>query len=412
MSDNTMANANNHNAFLRFFKSEAAGGAILFAAALFAIIAANTETLAEWYEHFKHLPVGITFGDGNYSFSLAHFVNDGLMAVFFLLVGLEIKREFLTGELSNRQQALLPAFAAAGGMAVPALIYAGFNWGDSVAMRGWAIPTATDIAFSLGVLSLLGARVPLAVKVFLTAVAIIDDLGAIAIIAVFYTDTLHFGALGMAVLMIFVLFWMNRHVRTISPYMLAFIVLWACVIQSGIHATLAGVAVALAVPLRVGESGSEKQQSSPPLITMEHNLHSVVTFLIVPLFAFVNAGVSFRDVSTSMLFNSIPLGITLGLLIGKVIGISAAVWLAIKLGVAAMPNGCRWPGMVGISMLCGIGFTVSLFIGNLSFSDEALINLVKIGVLLGSTAAGICGFLLLRFFAFRHRPQATTAPVA
>lgn len=398
-----MSSPSRHHPFLHFFHGESAGGAVLFAAALFAVVAANTAALSEWYAHFQHIPIGFVFGAGEYRLSLAHFVNDGLMAIFFLLVGLEIKRELLLGQLSSRKEAMLPAAAAAGGMALPAAIYAAFNWGDAAALRGWAIPTATDIAFSLGVLSLLGKRVPLSVKVFLTAVAIIDDLGAIAIIAFFYTDTLHFGALGMAGLVLLALSIMNRRVYTISPYMVAFIALWACMIQSGVHATLAGVAIALFVPLRTpGERRST-------LVTMEHNLHTVVTFLIVPLFAFVNAGVSFRDVSPDMLANSIPLGITLGLVVGKVIGISAAVWLAVKTGIGAMPAGCGWNGIIGIAMLCGIGFTVSLFIGNLSFTDAALINLVKIGVLLGSTIAGIGGFLWLRFLAFRPRATAAAA---
>ena len=384
---------------LDFIHNEAAGGAVLFVAALLAVICANTDALRGWYEAFHYIPVGVIFGEGIHKLSFAHFVNDGLMAVFFFLVGLEIKREFLVGELSERKQATLPAVAAFGGMACPALIYAFFNWGDSAAMRGWAIPTATDIAFSLGVLSLLGARVPLSVKVFLTAVAIIDDLGAIAIIAFFYTDELHFGALGMAALAMFALFVMNRRVHTVSPYMLGFLVLWICTIQSGVHATLAGVAAAMAVPLRTPEGVRST------LRTLEHNLHTVVIFLIVPLFAFVNAGVDFGDVSLDMLGDSIPLGITLGLFFGKVVGISLAVWLAVKTRLGAMPEGCNIHGIVGTAMLCGIGFTVSLFIGNLSFTDAAQINLVKIGVLLGSTLSGVAGILWLRFVAF-NKPAA------
>lgn len=396
MSDPVSPRPSQYNAFFRFFQGESAGGIILFIAALMAIIAANSN-LSGWYQHFQHMPVGFIFGDGQYQFSLAHAVNDGLMAIFFLLVGLEIKRELLTGELSSRQQALLPAIAAVGGMALPAAIYAAFNWGDSAAMRGWAIPTATDIAFSLGVLSLLGKRVPLSIKVFLTAVAIIDDLGAIAIIALFYTSSLNIAALAMAALVIFMLFVMNRRVHTISPYMVGFIVLWICMIQSGVHATLAGVAVAFAVPLRM-----PTKTDRSTLLMLEHNLHTVVIFVIVPLFAFVNAGVNLQNVSLQMLANHIPLGITLGLFIGKTIGITLSVWIAIKLGISTLPSGCRWPGMIGTSMLCGIGFTVSLFIGHLSYTDAELINLVKIGVLLGSALSGICGFLLLRYAAFRH----------
>ena len=387
------------NLFYRFFKSETATGATLFMAALLAIVAANSEWIAPIYEHWLHAPIGLVLGDKIFSFSVSHFINDGLMAAFFLLVGLEIKRELIVGELCNRASAILPAIAAAGGMALPALIYSFFNWGDAYAMRGWAIPTATDIAFSLGVLSLLGSRVPLSIKVFLTAVAVIDDLGAIAIIAIFYTDSINVAALILSFFVLSTMFFLNRRgVTAILPYVFGFLVLWVCVLQSGVHATLAGVATAFAVPLRV----TGKKQP-PPLEVLEHNLRYPVAYVILPIFAFANAGVSFVGFSLPSLAQPIPMGIGLGLVFGKMAGISAAVWLAIKLGLSSMPRDCCWVGMAGIATLCGIGFTVSLFIGNLSFSDPDVVNTMKIGVFGGSIFAGICGFIFLRFAAFNRR---------
>lgn len=384
-----------------FFKSDSAGGVVLFLAAVAAIVAANTPALREWYLHFQHFEVGVLVGEGNvYSLSLLHFVNDGLMAVFFLLVGLEIKRELLQGELASRKRAALPALAAVGGMALPALIFVVMNRENGEVLRGWAIPTATDIAFSLGVLSLLGARVPLSVKVFLTAVAIIDDLGAIAIIAFFYTAKLHLVPLALAGAVLAVLFVMNRRVYGILPYVFGFLLLWIFMSGSGVHSTLAGVAAAFAVPLRALD-GTRRE---PTLVRLEHGLHSTVTFAILPLFAFVNAGVSFENATLGMLTDNLPLGIALGLVVGKAVGISAAVWLGIRCGVADMPKGCGWMGVVGIALLCGIGFTVSLFIGNLSFSDADTINAVKMGVLMGSVVAGGAGFAVLRFLAFREVP--------
>ena len=314
-----------------------------------------------------------------------------------MMVGLEIKRELLAGELSSRSRAMLPALAAAGGMAGPALIYVFFNWGDEVAMRGWAIPTATDIAFSLGVLSLLGRRAPFSLKIFLLAVAVIDDLGAIAIIALFYTGELSAVPLLLSAVLIAMLFGLNRAgVCSRTPYLVLGLLLWICVLQSGVHATLAGVATAFAVPLRAGGG------KVPPLEPLEKDLHSPVNFVILPLFAFANAGVSFMGMTAGNLLNPIPLGIAVGLILGKTVGISGAVWLAIRAGVAEMPRGCNWTAMCSLSLLCGIGFTVSLFIGNLAFAagHADLINLVKLGVLVGSTVAGLTGYLLLRYAAF------------
>ena len=394
--------AGTYRALAAFLKTEIAGGAILFAAAIGAMIAANADATSEWYLHLLHLPVGIVAGDSAATLSFSHFVNDGLMAVFFLLVGLEIKRELLAGELSSRARALLPTAAAAGGMAGPALIYAGFNWGDEIAMRGWAIPTATDIAFSLGVLSLLGRRAPLSLKVFLLAVAVIDDLGAIAIIALFYSGELAATPLLLACGMLYILFLLNHNgVCSRVPYMLAFFVLWACVLQSGVHATLAGVATAFAVPLRAPEG------KKAPLEPLEHDLHTLVTFLILPLFAFMNAGVSFAGLSPADLLRPLPTGIIVGLIIGKAIGITGASWLAVRAGVAELPRGCTWPMVCSLSLLCGIGFTVSLFIGNLAFAEghSELVNFVKLGVLTGSAIAGFLGYVALRFFVLPPPPS-------
>ena len=392
-----MKNTSKKSFFTQIFQSELAGGAVLFAAALLAVATANSSDFAGLYERFLNAPVGIILGGHQLSFSAAHFINDGLMAVFFLMVGLEIKREFVEGELSSRSQALLPAIAALGGMIVPALIYTAFNYDDATAMRGWAVPTATDIAFSLGVLSLLGSRVPLSLKIFLTAVAVIDDLGAIAIIAFFYTQNLNTPFLMLALFVILYLFVLNKnniHIRL--PYAIGFILLWTCLLQSGVHATLAGVATALAVPAR-----RKTPDEDPLLVKLEHDLYYVVTFIILPVFAFANAGVKLQGITLSSLAAPIPLGILLGLFIGKIIGIGGAVFLCVKTGISSLPKNCSWSALISVACLCGIGFTVSLFIGNLGFQDPAIINQVKIGVLCGSILAGVTGLLLLRFVAFR-----------
>ena len=384
------------SAFIRFLNLEIAGGVLLFSAALLAIAFANTPGLAEWREHFLHLPVGIHAGELAGELSLSHWINDGLMAVFFLLVGMEIKRELICGELSSRSRAMLPAIVAVAGMAGPAAVYVYFNIGDATAMRGWAIPTATDIAFSLGVLSLLGSRVPIALKVFLTAIAVMDDLGAIAIIAVFYTDDLAAAPLVFSLLIIFALFLLNRKgVLARAPYILLGAILWICVLKSGVHATLAGVALAFTIPLRVKTS---EMNPLSPLESFEHDLHPFVTFFILPIFAFANAGVNFSGLSFSAMTLPIPSGIALGLVFGKMIGIFGATYLCVKLRLAPLPGDCGWIPIFAVALLCGIGFTVSLFIGNLAFGDvgEETINLVKLGVLGGSTCAGIMGYIALR----------------
>jgi len=388
------------NAFLLY---ESSGGILLLMAALLAIAFANSGALSEWYTHTLHLKVGLSVGEGTYALSVHHWINDALMAVFFLLVGLEIKREFVEGELSVPSQAMLPFLAALGGMVVPAGIYAAFNAGDEIAMRGWAIPVATDIAFSLGVLSLLGSRAPIGLKVFLTAVAVIDDLLAITIIALFYTANIDFGALAAAGALLAVLFVMNRNrVDNLGAYVFVGAFLWLFVLQSGVHATLAGVATALAIPIKARGEGRS------PLRIMEHKLHMPVAFLILPVFAFANAGVDFRELSLASLAEPIPAGIALGLLVGKIVGIFAVTFAVIRLGFANLPTGCNWMEVLAVSLLCGIGFTVSLFIGNLAFPAgmEENLNLVKLGVLAGSTCAGVLGFLALYFFLPAASPQA------
>ena len=323
--------------------------------------------------------------------SLLHWVNDLWMAVFFFLVGLEIKRELMEGELASRSQAMLPAGAALGGMVIPALIYTGINWGDSAALRGWAIPAATDIAFALGILVLLGSRVPVSLKVFLTAVAIIDDLGAILIIAFFYTDKLSLTALMGAAAGVLLLVALNRaRVAAIAPYVVIGLVVWLFVYKSGIHATLAGVATALTIPLSDARGGS-------PLKKTEHALHPWVAFAVLPMFAFANAGVSLQGVAPATLLQSVPLGIAAGLLLGKAAGVFGASWLLIRFAGARLPAGSGWGQFFGVCLLCGVGFTMSLFIGALAFGGQGAdyTTQVKLGVLCGSILSGGLGTLVL-----------------
>ena len=371
-----------------FLDSEAAGGLVLMAAAALALVVANSP-LAPAYFGALHAHIG--------PLSVSHWINDGLMAVFFLFVGLEIKRELLDGQLSTWPRRALPGIAAAGGMAVPALIYAAFNWGDPATLRGWAIPSATDIAFALGVLSLLGPRVPASLKVFLAALAILDDLGAVAIIAVFYAGDLSLPDLGLAAAALAALATLNRFgVSRLSPYMLVGALLWFFVLRSGVHATIAGVALALTIPLRLAP-GRPDDVAGSPLHRLEHRLHGWVAFGIVPLFGFANAGVSFAGVTADALLAPLTLGVALGLLVGKLVGVFGAAALAIRAGLADVPMGASWSQLVGVALLCGIGFTMSLFIGLLAFADDpALQDEVKIGILLGSGLAGLLGWAVLR----------------
>lgn len=374
-----------------FLRLESAGGLLLMAAALLALLLANSPA-AGAYRAALATPLGLPGA----SLSLLHWVNDGLMAVFFLLVGLEIKRELLTGALSSAKRAALPAIAALGGMAVPALLYIAVSAGDPAALRGWAIPAATDIAFALGVLALLGERVPASLKVFLTALAILDDLGAIAIIAVFYTADLALPALGLAAAGLLVLGAFNRlGVQRLAPYLAVGALVWLAVLASGVHATLAGVAVAFLVPLR----GNGASDDAAPLRRLEHRLHPWVAFGILPVFGLANAGVSFAGLAPDALLAAVPLGVAVGLFVGKQLGIAGFSWLAVRLGWAEWPAGASGLQLYGVAVLCGIGFTMSLFIGALAFESEALLTQTKLGVFAGSLLSALVGYLVLRFAA-------------
>ena len=376
----------------QFISSQSAGGVLLALSALVALVISNS-SWSSYYQQFLQMPGMMKIGADGLLLSkpMLIWINDLWMAVFFFLVGLEIKRELLDGELASVKQAMLPAAAALGGIVVPALIYAAINWGDPVGLRGWGIPMATDIAFALGILVLLGSSVPTSLKVFLTAVAIIDDLGAILVIAFFYTDNLSLTMLLAAGLGALVLLGLNRaRVMAVGPYVVVGLVIWVCVLKSGIHATVAGVITALAIPLSDGQGGS-------PLERAEHALQPWVAFLVLPVFAFANAGVSLQGVTLATLTQTVPLGIAVGLLVGKPIGVFGASWLLIRFTDAQLPDQCRWNQFFGVCVLCGVGFTMSLFIGSLAFegADAAYEAQVKIGVLLGSLLSGLAGVALL-----------------
>jgi len=394
---NTLSAKSVRERITHFMHLEASGGIVLMFVALFALLA-NNSFMASGYEGILNTPVAVQFGDFKIAKPFLLWINDGLMAIFFFLVGLEIKREVLKGELSSLDKISLPLFAAIGGIAIPALIYLGFNYNDSVTVNGWAIPAATDIAFALGILALVGNRIPVSLKILLLAVAIIDDLAAIVIIALFYTENLSLYALAWAGVGTAVLFAMNRfRVMRILPYALVGTFVWAAVLKSGVHATLAGVITAFAIPL-VRPVGKDGKTSSSPLTRAEHGLHVWVAFLILPLFAFANAGVSLSGLSVADLMSPVPLGIALGLFLGKQIGVFSFCWIAVKLGLAKLPEGANWCQIYGVACLTGVGFTMSLFIGTLAFDDASLLNGVRLGVLMGSIASGILGFVLLRVF--------------
>lgn len=359
-------------------------------AALLALFANNT-FLSPLYGALLSTPVVVQIGALEIAKPLVLWINDGLMAIFFFLVGLEIKREVMQGELSSFDKAALPIFAAIGGMAAPALIYASFNWGDPETIRGWAIPAATDIAFALGILALLGARAPVSLKIFLLAVAIIDDLGAIVIIALFYTADLSLTALGLAAAGFVGLLALNMlGIKRVTPYVLIGAFMWVCVLKSGVHATLAGVLTALVIPMQ-----GRTPEAQSPLHRVEHDLHPWVAFMVLPIFAFANAGVSFQGLSLGAILAPVPLGIALGLFLGKPIGVVAMSWLAVKAGITRLPSSMGWPQLVGVSCLTGVGFTMSLFIGGLAFDSADKLNEVRIGVLMGSVLSGVTGYLLL-----------------
>jgi NhaA family Na+:H+ antiporter len=375
-----------------FLKKESAGGILLMIAAVVAIILANSP-LEPLYRLLLSTAIEIRVGTLEIAKPLLLWINDGLMAVFFFLVGLELKRELIEGELSDYRNIVLPGIGAVGGMLVPAAIYAMFNSGDPVALKGWAIPAATDIAFALGILALIGDRVPLSIKVFLTSLAIFDDVGAILIIAFFYTAHISVEALLVAVACIAVLFTLNRRgVIVKSPYIVIGIVMWVATLKSGLHATLAGVCLALFIPFRNDSSGAS------PLKEMEHDLHHVVAFFILPVFAFANAGIHLSGITAYQVFHDVPMGIAAGLFIGKQLGIFGLCFLAVKIGLANLPSGMSFLSLYGTATLCGVGFTMSLFIGSLAF-EETGVNLLfdeRLGIILGSIASGIVGYALLR----------------
>ena len=376
--------------FKWFFKLESASGLFLLFAAIIALIVSNSE-LSNWYFDTLNQYIFIGINDIGLKLSVIHWINDGLMAIFFFFVTLEIKREFLQGELSNIKQALLPIIAAVGGMLVPALFYIYINFGDPKTLNGWAIPSATDIAFSLGVLSLLGKRVPLSLKVFLTALAIIDDLGAIVIIALFYSGDLNIKYLSLMLLTFLILLIINKfNIKKFFPYLLVGLFLWDFTHNSGIHATIAGVLMAMTIPHR------KKEKDFSLLIKVEHAISPYVAFGIMPLFAFANAGVSLEGLSIYSLLDKVPLGIVLGLFLGKQIGVFLFSYVSIKLKIAQMPNNSNWFNFYGVGILTGIGFTMSLFVGNLAFVENMeYMDGVKIGVLTGSLLSTLAGYFLI-----------------
>ncbi|MAK43476.1 MAG: Na+/H+ antiporter NhaA [Spongiibacter marinus] len=386
--------ANTNGSFIvNFFKQESSGGLLLMFSALLAIIFANT-ALSPYYELLLTTPVEVRVGALEIAKPLLLWINDGLMAVFFFLVGLELKRELVEGELSDPRNIILPGIGAVGGMAVPALFYTYFNAGNPVAMQGWAIPAATDIAFALGVLSLLGSRVPVSLKIFLTSLAIFDDIGAIVIIAVFYTANISIAALVIAASCIPALIILNRRgVSANSPYILLGTIMWVALLKSGVHATLAGVVMAMFIPLR-----SNDPDNPSPLKSLEHDLHSVVAFFVLPVFAFANAGINLSGVGVEQLMHGVPMGIAAGLFLGKQIGIFGLCYLAIKLRLAEMPSGMNTMSLYGTAALCGIGFTMSLFIGSLAFEETGVNQLFdeRLGIIVGSLMSGVLGYFLLR----------------
>lgn len=377
-----------------FLRLESSGGIILMAAAALALLAANSGA-AGLYAYFIDTPVEVRVGALLIAKPLFLWVNDGLMAIFFFLVGLELKREFLEGELSRPANVLLPAVGAVGGMVVPVGVFVFMNHGDPVAMQGWAIPAATDIAFALGILTLLGSRVPVSLKVFLVSLAIFDDLGAIVIIAIFYSGDLSTEALAVALVCLAALALMNRrNVMSISSYVLVGVIMWIAVLKSGVHATLAGVALAAFIPMRDPNNAGHS-----PLRELEHDLHQVVAFAVLPLFAFVNSGIDLSGVGIDTLLHPVPLGIAAGLFAGKQIGIFLLCFIAIKLGIARLPDGANWGGLYGVSILCGVGFTMSLFVGSLAFEntvlDPEMVFDERLGIILGSLLSGIMGYIVL-----------------
>lgn len=381
-----------------FLQQDYAVGVLLFIAATLAMLVANTG-LAPYYNDLLEVPVRVMIGPLDIHKPLLLWINDGLMAVFFLLVGLEVKHEILEGELRNPAQVALPGIAALGGMLMPALIYTAVNYQDPIALNGWAIPAATDIAFAVGILALLGPRVPPSLKTFLLVLAIIDDLGAIIIIALFYTEQMSFAALGFGSIFLAILAYMNyRNVTRLSLYLLVGTALWVCVLKSGVHATLAGVLLAFTIPLKLRD-----RQGRSPAKALQHQLHSKVNYVILPIFAFTNAGLSLGIADLQALFTPVPMGVMFGLFLGKQVGVFSFSWLAIKSGLAKLPNGANWIQMYGIAILCGVGFTMSLFIAGLAFNNLPVgVEIAdRIGVLSGSILSAVVGFSFL-YWASEH----------
>ncbi|WP_371185271.1 Na+/H+ antiporter NhaA [Thalassotalea maritima] len=388
-----------------FFKLESAGGIILMLAAILAMICANT-ALSTYYDLFLNTPVEVRVGPLEVAKPLLLWINDGLMAIFFFLVGLELKRELVEGELSDKKNIILPGVGAIGGMLVPALVYVYFNYDDPQAVQGWAIPAATDIAFALGVLSLLGSRVPATVKIFLTSLAIFDDIGAIIIIAAFYTDDISMTSLMIVAACVPILALLNnRKVEARSLYIVIGLIMWVSMLKSGVHATLAGVLLALFIPLK-----SNTRPNYSPLKSLEHDLHSVVAFFVLPVFAFANAGLNLTGITMDNVLHPVPIGIALGLLIGKQVGVFGFCWLAVKMKLTELPNGMNYKVLYGTSALCGIGFTMSLFIGSLSFDSVNFTKLFdeRLGIIVGSLLSGVIGFVVLRM-SLKKQPEAVAA---
>ncbi|MFK7886140.1 MAG: Na+/H+ antiporter NhaA [Gammaproteobacteria bacterium] len=387
------ANSTPSSFITAFFKLESAGGILLMGSAALAIVLANSP-LRQYYDLLLSTPVAVQVGALVIDKPLLLWINDGLMAVFFFLVGLELKRELTEGELSDKRNVILPGVGAIGGLAIPALIYAAFNYKDPVAIQGWAIPAATDIAFALGILTLVGSRVPVSIKVFLTSLAIFDDLAAISIVAIFYTAKISFSALLFAGCCIPVLAVLNRrNVTAHSPYIVIGLIMWVATLKSGVHATLAGVILALFIPMR-----DRQNPEYSPLKSLEHDLHTIVAFFVLPVFAFANAGINLSGVGFDQLMHGVPLGIALGLIVGKQVGIFGACALVIKLGLTSLPRGVSWLSLYGTTALCGVGFTMSLFIGSLAF-EETGVNLLfdeRLGIIVGSLVSGVLGYVVLR----------------
>ena len=375
-----------------FIQSESAGGTLLMMTAALAMILANSP-FSRFYDLFISTPVHLRVGPLEIAKPLLLWVNDGLMAGFFFLVGLELKREMLIGEFKDKKNIILPALGALGGMVVPALIYIAVNLNDPVALRGWAIPAATDIAFALGILSLLGSRVPASLKILLTSLAIFDDIGAILIIALFYTSSISLVSLAVAGVCIIILWFMNRKGQeTISMYVFIGSIMWVALLKSGVHATLTGVILAMFIPMH-----SKKDPAHSPLMQIEHDLHSVAAFFILPIFAFCNSGINIAGASLDYLLHGVPVGIALGLFLGKQLGVFAFLWFGIRLKISTMPTGMNWGSLYGLATLCGIGFTMSLFIGSLAFDQTAkqLVFDERLGIIIGSLLSGVSGILIL-----------------